>query len=104
MPIDPKKIEEYRTIESDTEGDTSLRLHLYQQAVPALLAEREELIALLREVEWADNSDGIRMCVVCAGINPEDYEKARRLWCYYLPGRRGHTANCELGAFLKGTT
>ena len=104
MPIDPKKIEEYRTIESDTEGDTSLRLHLYQQAVPALLAEREELIALLRKVEWADNSDGEydQACPCCARRLANNGCKCEH--CVAAFGMGSHAADCELAAFLKGAT
>lgn len=66
----------------------------------ALLAEREEMLALLREIQWADNSGGeyTPECPCCAGTNPD------RPVRYSSTGRRGtgHMSDCRLAAFIGG--
>jgi hypothetical protein len=64
--------------------------------VPALLADREELIALLREVEWKGTAppgyeqDGLSYCPCCAGCRDPAAG-----WPV------GHTPSCPLAAALR---
>lgn len=64
-----------------------------------LLAEREEMLFLLREVEWADNSgdEYDARCPCCCGASP-----APRKYGDRAPGE-GHAADCRLDAFLRGS-
>lgn len=48
MPIDPKKIKRWETAVGVSTIPVYTRLDLLREAVPALLAERSELLALLR--------------------------------------------------------
>jgi hypothetical protein len=109
MPvIDPKKIEEWRAAAEDAPpepyrsdyilderpGGTEIEAlrrderadRFYasaREAIPALLAEREEMLALLREIEERGAGDGEEtgICPACQ--------------------RRGHTpSDCRLAAFL----
>jgi hypothetical protein len=103
MAIDPKKIEGWKMlagrvsrsffhdIEQNDPDDLA-------EAVSTLLVEREEMLALLREIQWADNSDGeyTPECPCCGGTNPD------RPVRYSPTGRRGtgHMSDCLLAAFL----
>ena len=55
-----------------------------REGVPTLLAEREDMIALLRYVEWAGFVDGNSACPVCSNAPVE-----------------GHASDCGLAAFLR---
>jgi hypothetical protein len=72
-----EQIEEFRAIEETTDG---------MDAARALLAEREELIGLLREVEWS-------------GSGPSGYAR----FCPACPGEstNGHHPSCRLAAYLR---
>lgn len=95
MAIDPKKIEEWKAecaYTRDTDGVTWEHKArgpavIAHEAVPALLAEREEVLALLREVEWSatidQNAGGEHACPECFCGEPE-----------------GHAPDCRLAAFL----
>lgn len=117
--IDPKKIEEWKRRSeryqvnahgprSDPEEERQRRAHpaylgpdyLYQhvdawkdaaadEAVPSLLAEREEMLAVLREVEWkgvgGDSEVGFWPACPCCG-------RGRDV---------GHAAGCRLAASIR---
>ncbi len=54
-------------------------------------AEREDLLALLREVEWVPGSgrdESYLCCPACGGVKEDD----------------GHAPDCRLAAFLRGAT
>jgi hypothetical protein len=95
--IDPKKIAEWKRIEEDSEGDNSLRLFLYGQALPALLFERDELIALLREIQWAAVA-GYR-CPICRGRRPGTLSHYD-LQDPGLDHSEGHAPDCRLARAL----
>lgn len=73
-------------------------------AASALLSEREEILALLREVEWVPDSEGFaRWCPSCAGQEPTAKSPAREE--SFDPHRRpqrlhriGHADHCRLAA------
>ncbi len=71
MPIDPKLIAKWKALPSP-------------EAVPALLADRVELVALLRELEWCGLSTDGMECPTCSQTLIE-----------------GHRADCRLAAFLR---
>lgn len=79
MPIDPKRIEEWRGLEIE--------------AIGSLLAERAELLAILRGIEWSETGD-FASCPVCGGLSPE-FAKTPKADLV------GHETDCKLAAFLK---
>lgn len=95
MPIDPKKIAEWRALaDAATHGTPAWDdlapvdadfLRTARVAVPALLAEREEMLALLRAMQWAVPQGMARVCPSCRGVF----------------GEGGHTPDCRLAAFLR---
>ena len=95
MPIDAKRIAEWKGLAFApiARGDSVL-IHrscyeVVAEAVPSLLAEREELIALLREIEWKGKpSSDAYIDPVCPACGCFDY--------------KGHAPGCRLAAFLKG--
>jgi len=112
MPIDPKRIEEWKGLAEELEKrPTSLpnlpsisqvaEHELAAHAAPLLLTERGELIALLREIEWGpwdrgDEYDGC--CPKCRGRRPGSNMAT--------DGRTGekeidHAPDCHLVAFLR---
>jgi hypothetical protein len=106
--IDPKKIAEWRELlaiaQRPVEDDFLKALERGRQigvlaceAVPALLSERDELIALLREVEWAAVA-GYR-CPICHGRRPGTLSHYD-LQDPGLDRSEGHAPDCRLGAFL----
>jgi hypothetical protein len=69
---------------------------LATQAVPQLLAEREEMLEMLREVEWSKpvGVDGcIDACPACLGQKPWRNERGDT--------GGGHAPDCRLAAFLR---
>lgn len=136
--IDPKKIEEWRKLVAISSqpylsvmttggygapGDIwweSDYLPAAGDALPELLAEREEslallsecvvlkreaaanwraALALLREVEWVGKGEvNPRHCPVCLGLKPGD---SRSLFGID-DERDGHAPDCRLAAMLKG--
>lgn len=84
--IDPKRIAEWRALAAEMDP-----LELYE-AVTSLLAEREEMLSLLREVEWANEGDH---CPACGWANPETREPSDPPHIKF-----GHAPDCRL-AFLK---
>lgn len=111
MPIGPKKMAEWK---ADTEvtvraveaildegfpsGETAASVaasvavaarKLSTDVVPALLADREELLGMLRQVEWttAPGTD-VSFCPSC---------RARA-----MPGEARHAPDCRLAALLRG--
>lgn len=103
MPtIDPKKIEGWKVLASFDGGEglesRDVR-EIVRVALPALLAEREEMLAVLREVEWAGRAWEVdpeyACCPVCGGFRQE---------C--LPSGRdgsfiGHAPDCRLDAEIQ---
>lgn len=72
--------------------------------VPALLSEREEMLALLREVEWGRAP--FTLCPVCEAMREDAFDRwealIRRDGLSPDPKvRRGHTPACRLAAFLR---
>ena len=69
--------------------------------VRALLAEREEMLAVLREVEYADNSDGeyAERCPLC-GESLESYRPTPDSLVQY---HVRHAPDCRLAALIGGT-
>src|SRR6266498_672669 len=64
-----------------------------REAVPALLAEREELLALLQEIEWSGTEDGQEVCPACRGHReppPGDLSA--------YGARHGHAPDCRIDA------
>ena len=119
MAIDPKKVAEWMKVavevrllvlapaEKDRENAArglALGATLAQAGV-LLLAEREELFALLREVEWTDIApdhaeEPIRMCPCCRRISHADVMEARGHGRMVHRGESGHAPDCRLAAFL----
>lgn len=67
-------------------------------AVPVLLAEREEMLAVLREVEWGGG--GMR----CPSCGSTEVEAARAMEKYGqrpVFGLHGHAPDCRLAALLR---
>jgi hypothetical protein len=90
--IDPKRIKEW---EEDWVSYERLATSFpVRDAVPALLAERAELLALLREVEWAPSmaSD--------TDLMGEDYDRCPKC---LMERRDAHAPGCRLAAALRGT-
>jgi hypothetical protein len=89
VPIDPKRIEELKRIVSNVEPGAVLSRRWLAEGVTDLLAEREELIGLLREIEWvAANTDRDRAwCPSCKGVGS-------------IRGHGGHHPNCRLAALI----
>jgi hypothetical protein len=88
--IDPEKIKEWRSDVAENRsrtGDDGDEFLDQSDAVAALLAEREKMLAVLHEVEWKGfTMDTDRdVCPCCARAREE-----------------GHTPNCRLAALLKG--
>lgn len=113
--IDQKKITEWKSAWEEIavwsghaqQGDAgagraaSARLAgLASEAFPALLAERDELLALLREIQWADNSgdEYTAECPCCGGTSPVSAANHD-----YDPNDRdiSHRPDCRLAAFLR---
>jgi hypothetical protein len=111
MAIDPKDHAKWTAlVQWDRgefiEGREGLLRHdlrtLARDAVPALLDERKEHLALLREIQWNGLSD---QCDVCHGHDPA-------AWDAWLPEVRedhiagghfrGHAQDCRIAASLKG--
>lgn len=112
MPIDPKKIEEWKellrvgglpygstsgkggyVVPGDIWNETEF-IPAACEALPLLLSEREEMLALLREIEWG----GITIPVPDAtGV---EYECPMCPICGRAP-IQGHTLDCRLAALLK---
>jgi hypothetical protein len=67
------------------------------EAVPALLSEREGLIALLKEIEWK----GVH-CPSCGGLNP-DAPRRNGISAEGMEHLLGHKPDCRLSAALRGT-
>jgi hypothetical protein len=60
--------------------------------VPRLIAQRDALLAELRQLEWLGSPSPefewpLRTCPRCGGVDPRD-------------GGRGHASECSLGAAL----
>jgi hypothetical protein len=70
---------------------------LAEKAVPSLLRERDNLIALLREIEWVDVGP-VTACPVCGGQEPSPEHPAGSpsIWTVTV----GHRADCLLAAHL----
>lgn len=66
-------------------------------AVPALFAEREEALAVLREVEWGGTENGAAVCPSCGGYHEDPPGDLG-----FYGARRGHAPDCRLAALLKG--
>ena len=82
-----EQIEEFGRIDEETDGDPSLRLFEYRKALKAALADREELIGLLRQVEWMEHRVGYRRCPICGG--------------FWKDGGIGHRPDCRLVTALR---
>lgn len=130
MTIDPKRIAEWKAREEHGEAidaeqaqciydrfldaRTDLRrairdaLRSAREPVPALLTEREEMLAVLRSVEWVEHVCGDRYdkrCPACGGslIDAQAANERRPAHAKW-PERTGHVADCRLAALLRGTT
>lgn len=97
MPIDRSKLEEFRRLNvavldpgTAPAERAACSTRLAREVVPALLAERGELLDLLREIQWsgivADPTGNAT--VVCPVCSFGEFEG-------------GHRADCSLGAFLR---
>lgn len=113
MPIDPKKIAEwdgyFAALAARDVDEDEYREHLADMAldaIPDLIAERSELLALLREVEWkgpeyrpGEQVDPVRReCPVCGGVRGPLPERSP------LADIEGHVVGCGLAAFLRSAT
>lgn len=102
MAIDPKKIAEWRERYLRVAGSTLESRHaaaLIAEALPALLAEREEMLAVLRKVEWSATRGTYEQeaCPVCGAgrYDPPEPGPLRD------DNRVGHAPDCRLAALLK---
>lgn len=126
MPIDPKRIEDLKAAAGeapadfewdDEDSDGNWRYYsspkaerfydLARESVPALLTEREEMIALLRDIEWSgeeylDYDLSHSACPTCRGIDPseieDDYDRGKASDANL---RIGHAPDCRLAAVGK---
>jgi hypothetical protein len=83
--IDPKKIEEWRAAYvrlAGTMAPSGDAARIIADAFPALLAEREEMLALLREI-----ANEVKRCPRC-GMS-------------YCGVAEDHAPDCRIAAFLK---
>jgi hypothetical protein len=89
MPLDPKQIEEWQA----TIAAGNVIYPSAHGALSALLSERAELLALLREVEWKSGAyrEDSR-CPACFGLEPLDSSSS---------AEEGHAPDCRLAAFLR---
>jgi hypothetical protein len=99
MAIDPKKIAEWKVAvflamhgEDQVESTNELGITA-REAIPDLLAERAEMLALLRDVEWSDRDHVQRRCCRFCGEYAPEGDRDDSL---------GHALDCRLAAFLKG--
>lgn len=90
MPLDAQQLEAIRTASTDA----GLR-----GARTLLLAERELLLAMLREVEWRAGGAGGR-CPVCYGRKPGTLSAAD-MRDPGLDRSEGHGPGCRLGELLR---
>lgn len=97
--IDPKKIEEwtermafYSSVEryGGKQARDEGQADVAREALPALLAEREEMLAVLREVEWNGDS-AVFECPICRGEWDDLHHFGQQ-----------HAPNCRLAALLNG--
>jgi len=95
MPIDPEKIKELSRIASHVGPEAVYSRRLLAGGVCALLADRAELIALLKKIEWEGSGD-FSNCPECGGLSHE--------WEGTDLGTTGHKTDCKLAAFLKDPT
>jgi hypothetical protein len=114
MPIDPKQAVEWKSdaeeiVREQTDLDARdansadrnrafdlnapIAMDLAREAVPALLAEREEMLAVLREVEWSARADV---------IDEVPIEEAQACPACLAIQRTGHAPGCRLAALLRG--
>ncbi len=120
MPIDPKQLEEWKALQEEASrlvpprapGEDLLSFHRRQagvravftrltfEAVPALIAEAEQLRVLLRELEWPGDLDD---CHFCDGHAPSGSEVAGTVVPSDdgRPWRVGHAPDCRLAALLR---
>jgi hypothetical protein len=127
MPIDQKTIEEWRGLAWETlEAMDALAAQrvpmdaknlaatlnagcaIAREAIPALLAERVRMLALLRDLEWSVKLSYpgallVSACPNCGGIRPsEDWTPAMRESLALNRARISHDSGCLLAAFLRG--
>lgn len=82
MPIDPKKIDEWKRLAQFERSDGLDRRELREMAgaALALLSEREEMLSLLRELEWsADHDEYPDCCPICHCAEPKTHAPDCRL-------------------------
>lgn len=121
MAIDPKQIEafkalagagyplallgcpsEWRLPPENLGGEAAA-----SEAISTLLAEREEMLALLREIEWSgtvflDWDYSKSACPCCSGVKPEEWDDAYDDTLDDVRSgkiRKGHAPDCRLAAF-----
>ncbi len=116
MPIDPNEIEEWKALAAALDLDRdrvapallsgrnpdadpkaiARRAGLLLLAVPALLSEREEMLRVLRKVEWrSPGGDGVGFCPACDRARP-----ARDAFGVLVGG---HAPDCRIDALLPKT-
>ncbi len=95
MAIDPKTLPRLQGLAANVTLSPAEAVEA-ARALPALLTEREELLALLREVEW---SAWLNSCPSCGGLKimPEDAPPGLR---EKYATQVGHQPRCRLAAFL----
>lgn len=99
MAIDPKKIAEWK---SDWDEHFQSADFIWEGHVGEVFAERAELLALLREIEWSAQQVDTRagaMFPACPGCR-----RMMPLREGAIPppdGLSGHAADCRLAAFLR---
>jgi hypothetical protein len=73
--IDPKKIAELKWVIAHRDEWSDNESESWITPIAELLSERDELIALLREIEWADFKwevdEEYRRCPFCGGFKQE---------------------------------
>jgi hypothetical protein len=98
--IPKEKIAEWKVVLADAQLDPrggTVLIEMARHVVPALLFERDELIALLRELEWAAVA-GYK-CPICRGrrpgtLSPYDLQDPG------LDHSEGHAPDCRLARAL----
>jgi hypothetical protein len=99
VPIDPKEIEEWKAQAARGEMFDGMQ---GDAIIPALLREHDDLIALLRKIEWCGDPSLGAWCPSCRGINPAAFTPGVKGILRFVPTTVGHTPDCRLAAFLKG--